>query len=305
MTYISTGIRLPLLKSPLRVLQCLRSNSSSQNRWLQRSRTDVYSREAKLKNLRSRAAFKLMEIDDKYHLFDKTKPQAVLDLGFAPGSWSQVARMRTNPKAVIMGVDILPCRPLEGVHAIQANILSRNTHNMIRLFFNEQFHLNVTDEVDPERGYFNREYMDTDSSKDKSASLTDVSEILPVDVVMSDMYVPLPRDFSSANLSSNITNMPYYRLMNTSGVAVRDHLRSVDLCDAALVTAIDLLKPGGTFVCKLYTGKEEQLFKKRLRKVFSRVHMFKPQSSRSMSKEVYYIGQGKRHPIDKVDVFTA
>ena len=127
----------------------------------------------------------------------------------------------------------------------------------------------------------------------------------PIDLVISDMYVPYPKDFENSNITSNLTNMPYYRLMNTSGVAIRDHLQSVDLCDAALVTAIDLLRPNGNFVCKLYTGKEENLFKKRLQKVFKKVAKFKPDSSRSMSKEVYYVGLGKKKDIDKLNVFIS
>ncbi|SMN19021.1 similar to Saccharomyces cerevisiae YGL136C MRM2 Mitochondrial 2' O-ribose methyltransferase, required for methylation of U(2791) in 21S rRNA [Maudiozyma saulgeensis] len=274
----------------------IRFNSNSQSRWVQRSKNDVYTREAKLKNWRSRAAFKLMEIDDKFKLFNKDIKQNVLDLGFAPGSWSQVARKRTNSKSIIMGVDILPCKPIDGVHALQANILSKTTHNMIRLFFNEKFNLNEEDKLNEKLGYLDKPYMNGKSD--------DLEKIYPVNIIISDMYVPYPKDFENSNNSSNLTNMPYYRLMNTSGVAIRDHLRSVDLCDAALITAIDLLRPNGSFVCKLYTGREEHLFKKRLHKVFKKVYKFKPDSSRSMSKEVYYVGLEKKISIDKIDVFA-
>ena len=95
-----------------------------------------------------------------------------------------------------------------------------------------------------------------------------------------------------------------FRLMNTSGIPIRDHLQSIDLCDAALVTAIDLLKPSGSFVCKLYTGKEEVFLRKRLQRCFNKVHKFKPVSSRSESREVYYVCIGKKDPIDKVQVFA-
>ncbi|KAG0661027.1 2' O-ribose methyltransferase [Maudiozyma exigua] len=283
-----------------------RYNSNSQNRWLQRNSNDIYTREAKLKNWRSRAAFKLVELDDKFNLFHKkSKIQNILDLGFAPGSWSQVARSKTHPKSIIMGIDILPCKPIEGVHALQANILSKKTHDMIRLFFNEKFNLNEDDDLDQNLGYLDKSYMDTNNNDNITTNLNDSdTKHYPIDLIISDMYVPYPKDFENSNITSNLTNMPYYRLMNTSGVAIRDHLQSVDLCDAALVTAIDLLRPNGNFVCKLYTGKEEHLFKKRLQKVFRKVSKFKPDSSRSMSKEVYYVGIGKKNDIDKLDVFT-
>ena len=289
-------------RSNILLYNTYRYNSNSQSRWLQRNSNDIYTREAKLKNFRSRAAFKLMELDDKFNLFNnKLQKQNILDLGFAPGSWSQVARSRTNSKSIIMGIDILPCKPIEGVHALQANILSKKTHDMIRLFFNEKFNLNEDDNLDQKLGYLDKSYMDTTTKLNES---TDSMKHYPIDLIISDMYVPYPKDFENSNITSNLTNMPYFRLMNTSGVAIRDHLQSVDLCDAALVTAIDLLRTNGNFVCKLYTGKEEHLFKKRLQKVFKKVAKFKPDSSRSMSKEIYYVGLGKKNDIDKLDVFT-
>lgn len=280
-----------------------RYNSGSKERWLQRQQNDVYSREAKIQNLRSRAAFKLIELDEKFKLFNKDLAQNVLDLGFAPGSWSQIARRRTNPESVILGVDILPCKSIDGVNAIQANILSKKTHDLIRLFFNEPLKLNTEDNLDEQKGYFTKDYMNEKTSY-STIEANQINKIYPVDVIISDMYVPSPKDFTDSQQMNNLTNMPYYRLMNTSGVAIRDHLRSIDLCDAALVTAIDLLRSNGTFACKLYTGKEEHLFKKRLEKVFKKVRKFKPISSRTESKEVYYVGLDKKKIIDKIDVFS-
>jgi hypothetical protein len=64
------------------------SRTASSKQWLSRQTTDHFAREAKVQGLKSRAAFKLLQINDKYHLF---KPSmTVVDLGFAPGSWSQV-----------------------------------------------------------------------------------------------------------------------------------------------------------------------------------------------------------------------
>ncbi|CAI5007247.1 AVN_HP_G0049610.mRNA.1.CDS.1 [Saccharomyces cerevisiae] len=105
-------------------------------RWLNRQLKDPYTKEAKVQNLRSRAAFKLMQIDDKYRLFSKNRTdQRILDLGYAPGAWSQVARQRSSPNSMILGVDILPCEPPHGVNSIQANILAKRTHDLIRSFF--------------------------------------------------------------------------------------------------------------------------------------------------------------------------
>ncbi|KAL6942412.1 2' O-ribose methyltransferase [Hanseniaspora vineae] len=93
-------------------------------------------------------------------------------------------------------------------------------------------------------------------------------------------------------------------LANTSGIAIKDHYSSIDLCDAALIAACDLLKPGGNFICKFYTGKEDALLEKRFRKVFHKVLRYKPQACRDESKETYMIGMRKRQNVNKVDVFS-
>lgn len=76
------------------------------------------------------------------------------------------------------------------------------------------------------------------------------------------------------------------------------------LCDAALILAIDLLKPGGNFVCKFFTGAEDAGLEKRIGRVFKRVVRWKPEASRSESKECYFIGQQKKKNVDKVEVFS-
>lgn len=292
---------------------------ASKQKWLKRRQNDHFTREAKIQNLRSRAAFKLKEIDDKYNLFQCDKIQNILDLGFAPGSWSEVARQRCHPRSMILGVDILPCQPPEGVSSIQANILSKRTQDLIKLYFIKHSRLekilNDVHNIHKDHGYLNPdepvnivdsefEHELNDEEEYREVFSPDVDDKQqpqqPVDVILSDMYVPFPR---LTGFTNNLTNLPYYRLMNTSGVAIRDHLLSIDLCDAALVTAIDLLKVNGSFVCKLYTGKEDKLFENRLKQVFKVVQRFKPVSSRVESKEIYFIGLKKKSDVDKFKVF--
>ncbi|CAI4061685.1 hypothetical protein SKDZ_07G1240 [Saccharomyces kudriavzevii ZP591] len=298
---------------------CIRYNSNSQNRWLNRQLGDPYTKEAKVQNLRSRAAFKLMQIDDKYRLFNKNKSnRRILDLGYAPGAWSQVAQQRSSSNSMILGVDILPCEPPHGVNSIQANILAKRTHDLIRLFYSKHFQLNRRDELHENHGYFQnmleeelthlkdtelyREIFTSDDNYDISNTNSTLKERekFPVDVIISDMYEPWPQ---TTGFWNNITNQAYFRMANTSGLSIRDHYQSIDLCDAALVTAIDLLRPLGSFVCKLYTGEEENLFKKRMEAVFNDVHKVKPDASRNESRETYYIGLRKRRNIDKLKVF--
>merc|ERR1739848_372953 len=75
-----------------------------------------------------------------------------------------------------------------------------------------------------------------------------------VDVVLSDMSAPWDQ---TSGFNMNTMSNPYHRLMNTSGVAFRDHAGSMDLCNTALEFASDTLRPGGHFVCKFYAGSED------------------------------------------------
>lgn len=88
--------------------------------WMQERRRDYYYRKAKQLDYRSRASFKLMQLDDRFHLF---RPgMTVVDLGAAPGGWLQVAAERVGPKGKVVGVDLQPIEPLEGVMTIKGDI---------------------------------------------------------------------------------------------------------------------------------------------------------------------------------------
>jgi len=80
-------------------------------RWVEERRRDVYWRMAKKMGYRSRAAFKLIQMDEKYHVFDGVK--RVVDLGAAPGGWLQVAAEAVGSDGVVVGVDLKPIEPLD------------------------------------------------------------------------------------------------------------------------------------------------------------------------------------------------
>ena len=95
--------------------------SLSSKLWLERQLNDPYVARAKREGFRSRAAFKLNEIDDKHHLL---KPGAkVADLGAAPGGWSQVAVKRVGPRGSVVGIDILAMDEIPGVAFAQIDFL--------------------------------------------------------------------------------------------------------------------------------------------------------------------------------------
>jgi len=90
-----------------------RKRSNSSTMWLQRQLNDPYVARAKREGMRSRAAYKLMEIDDKAHFLKKGA--RVVDLGAAPGGWSQVAVKRVGPQGKVVGIDLLDIEPITGV----------------------------------------------------------------------------------------------------------------------------------------------------------------------------------------------
>ena len=93
--------------------------SKSSRQWLADHEDDEYVKRARAEGYRSRASYKLLEIDDKFHVL---KPGAVVvDLGAAPGGWSQVAAARTGERGKILALDILEMRPIQGVTVIQGD----------------------------------------------------------------------------------------------------------------------------------------------------------------------------------------
>ena len=104
--------------------------SLSSKLWLERQLNDPYVARAKREGLRSRAAFKLAEIDDKHHLF---KPGArVVDLGAAPGGWSQVASKRTGAGGRVVAIDILDMDAMAGVEFAKIDFLDANASEQLK-----------------------------------------------------------------------------------------------------------------------------------------------------------------------------
>lgn len=118
-------------KRPLKVrLKNARSHKHSSQLWLQRQLNDPYVARAKREGFRSRAAFKLSEIDDKHH-FLKSGAR-VLDLGAAPGGWSQVAAKRVGEAGRVVAIDVLEMAALPGVEFTQLDFLDASAPEALR-----------------------------------------------------------------------------------------------------------------------------------------------------------------------------
>ncbi|MBQ8671775.1 MAG: RlmE family RNA methyltransferase [Alphaproteobacteria bacterium] len=105
-------------------------NTVSSNRWLQRQLNDPYVAESKRLGYRSRAAFKLIQLDEKYHFLGKGK--RIIDLGCAPGGWTQVAAMRNKGSGEIVGMDLLPTEAIDGAILLQQDFTSEGAADKIK-----------------------------------------------------------------------------------------------------------------------------------------------------------------------------
>jgi 23S rRNA (uridine2552-2'-O)-methyltransferase len=204
-----------------------RARSASSRRWLTRQLNDPYVAKARASGYRSRAAFKLLEIDRDLKIL---RPGlTVVDLGAAPGGWSQVAAERVRPRAGggrVIAIDLQPVAAIAGVQILTGDFLADAVHAEL-------------------------------------AALAGAR----VDVVLSDMAPA------------------------ASGQPDIDHLRILNLAEAALDFARACLAPGGCFVTKMLPGSGERDFIATLRRHFAQVVRVKPPSSRSDSAEFFLVAR--------------
>jgi len=110
-------------------LKTAKGRKVSSTRWLERQLNDPYVKRAKAEGYRSRAAYKLLELDEKFGLLKGVK--GVVDLGIAPGGWSQVVRKKA-PAARVAGIDFLPTDPIDGVAILQMDFMDEDAPAKLR-----------------------------------------------------------------------------------------------------------------------------------------------------------------------------
>jgi 23S rRNA (uridine2552-2'-O)-methyltransferase len=110
-------------------LKSAKGRKISSTKWLERQLNDPYVKRAKAEGYRSRAAYKLIELDEKFHFLKGA--ERVVDLGIAPGGWTQVVRKQL-PKAAVVGIDLLPTDPIEGAIILQMDFLADDAPERLR-----------------------------------------------------------------------------------------------------------------------------------------------------------------------------
>jgi len=200
--------------------------SKTSAKWLQEHFDDPYVKLAQKEGYRSRASYKLLELQEKDRLI---KPgMTVVDLGAAPGGWSQVAVNLVGHKGRVIASDILAMDGIAGVTFVEGDFTEQEVFDRILAVLNNE----------------------------------------KADVVISDMAP------------------------NMSGMPDVDQPRAMELAELAVDMARQVLKPGGTFVSKLFQGQDFDALVAQLRKQYQSIKVRKPPASRSRSREVYLVGTG-------------
>ena len=119
----------------------MKKNKVSKN-WINKYNRDIYVKESRSQSYRSRSAFKLIEIDQKFHFLSKSR--SLLDLGSVPGSWSQVASKKIK-NGKILSVDIKEILPINNVIFLRGDFNKLETQNKIKKFFNTRIDTVVSD----------------------------------------------------------------------------------------------------------------------------------------------------------------
>ncbi|KAH8152007.1 uncharacterized protein LAJ45_04000 [Morchella importuna] len=267
------------------------ATSSSSKRWLERQRNDYAAKQAELKGLRSRAGIKLEEINMKHNIFQSG--QTVVDLGYAPGSWTQVAVEKTAPYGRVLGVDIIPALPPKGASTMQGNFTDLRVQAEMKRFL-----------ANPRRGRLLRPQVTTEEEGAVKGEVEVASQtyIEQERAMMKDEEEWAAKAGDTEGGENSVDVVLSDMLMATSGHTLRDQVGSIKLCNSALAFSIDVLKPGGSFVCKFYMGGDSKLLMEKFKQVYNKVSITKPKSSRSGSKEVYLVALEKKEKVNKKKV---
>jgi len=119
----------------------LKKNKISKN-WLTKQRKDSYFRESKIKGYRSRAVFKLIEMNKKFKFLKKNT--SLVDLGSSPGSWSQLSRKEII-KGKILAVDLLPMKEIDNVNFIKGDFMDKDIYEKITSYFDGKINVVLSD----------------------------------------------------------------------------------------------------------------------------------------------------------------
>ena len=267
-----------------------RDRSLSSTRWLQRQLNDPYVRQAKSDGYRSRAAYKLLELDEKFGLL---KPgMRVVDLGCAPGGWAQVAVKIVGAKGQVVGCDLLEVEPVPGATLIVQDFTTDDAPDIIKALLAPHpnpplFFPASGGKKGGIRPLPKGEVTEPASNLKHKTSRGDTSPGGEVDALLGASGEGQQRVARAHLVMSDMAS-------NTTGHTPTDHIRIMNLAELAYEFAIEVLLPGGALICKVLKGGTERELLKRMQQDFTTVKHAKPAASRADSAESYVVAMGFR-----------
>ncbi len=193
--------------------------------WRQQQHLDRYFRKAKQDGYRARSAYKLTQMQEKFHLIHRG--DVVVDLGAAPGSWSQVAAKLVGAEGQVVAVDLQAMDPIPGVTIVRGDMLDPDVQVQVEALVDGR-----------------------------------------ADVVLSDAAP------------------------STTGIKLRDHVRSIELARTAFDLARELLADQGSMVLKVFEGEDFPGLLRDVKRGFRRAQGHKPSATRDESWEMFIVARG-------------
>lgn len=195
-----------IFRTTKEVLKTAKRRKNSSTRWLQRQINDPYVRQAQAEGRRSRAAYKIIQIDEKFNIFKKGN--SVLDLGAAPGSWTEVALNRAG--GVTVAVDILEMEDIKNAIILKADLSDENSLNLIKKLNNEKFDIVLSDMAASTTGHKQTDHIRTQALAELAASYA-VEFLRPGGVFCAKVFQGGTHGDLLLNLKSNFKSIKHFK----------------------------------------------------------------------------------------------
>ena len=195
-----------IFRTTKEVVKTARRRKNSSTRWLQRQINDPYVRQAQAEGKRSRAAYKIIQIDEKFNIFQKGN--SVLDLGAAPGSWTEVALDRAG--GVTVAVDILEMEDIKNAIILKADLSDENSSNLIKKLNNEKFDIVLSDMAASTTGHKQTDHIRTQALAELAA-LYAIEFLRPGGIFCAKVFQDGTHGDLLLNLKSNFKSIKHFK----------------------------------------------------------------------------------------------
>ena len=195
-----------IFRTTKEVVKTARKRKNSSTRWLQRQINDPYVRQAQAEGKRSRAAYKIIQIDEKFNIFDKGN--SVLDLGAAPGSWTEVALERAG--GITVAVDILDMDDIKNAIILKADLSDKESSDLIRKLSNEKFDVVLSDMAASTTGHKQTDHIRTQALAELAA-LYAIEFLKPGGIFCSKVFQGGTHGDLLLNLKSNFKSIKHFK----------------------------------------------------------------------------------------------